>query len=133
MARTYSGDAVRPHALVQFYVCHLIASTVHCNIKLTSLQTPLCVDLAIKRVKGLTLGGRRLRAERSYAKHSLCVLRTDGATPYSHEVEGLLRRFGDYRADWRPTGCHATFDCYGSYLRAKEALRGKVEGNLWVR
>ncbi|GIZ38219.1 hypothetical protein CKM354_000164200 [Cercospora kikuchii] len=114
VARTYSGDAVRPHALVQFY-------------------TPLCVDLAIKRVKGLTLGGRRLRAERSYAKHSLCVLRTDGATPYSHEVEGLLRRFGDYRADWRPTGCHATFDCYGSYLRAKEALRGKVEGDLWVR
>ncbi|KAM3422299.1 hypothetical protein BST61_g2658 [Cercospora zeina] len=115
VARTYNGSDVLPHALVQFY-------------------TPFCVDLAIERVKGLTIAGRRLRVERSHAKHSLCVLRADGTgEPYSHEVDALLGHYGDYRTDWRHTGCHVIFYCYGSYLRAKEALRGKIVNNLWVR
>ncbi|KAF2206932.1 hypothetical protein CERZMDRAFT_88927 [Cercospora zeae-maydis SCOH1-5] len=115
VARTYNGSDVLPHALVQFY-------------------TPMCVDLALERVKGLTIAGRRLRVERSHAKHSLCVVRADGTgEPDSHEVDALLGHYGDFHPEWRHTGCHVTFHCYGSYLRAKEALRGKVVNNLWVR
>lgn len=147
VSRTYTAEAVKPTAIMQFTVCRIVFKPRHRNTD--TLQHPAAATKAVDNSCGWRIGGRKLRVARSTAHRSLTVWPNGVVHPattranfnsgiHADEVFVAQNQFHDYapfdQIDFHITqwtymrlgandGIRITFTNYGQYLRAKRAVK----------